>query len=243
MDRGIGNFSVLSLHKLCPPVMKALIESKEVDLNGIICPGHVSAIIGSNPYEFIPRNFGIACVISGFEPVDILLSIGMIVEQIENGRPQVEIAYRRGVKPEGNEYALNLMDKVFEKGDANWRGIGTIAESGLKIRQDFRQYDALHRFSVDLPPEKEQKGCICGDILRGIKKPFSALYSLRSVPLKIQWDHAWFHLKGAVLLIPSMEVAVEDRIILAHSQKPYPLKPRRLSNLRSKGWKGCLHCR
>lgn len=171
IDRGVKNYSVLSLHKLCPPVMKAILDSKEVALDGIICPGHVSAIIGSIPYEFIPRDYGIACVISGFEPVDILLSIGMIVEQIENGMPAVEIAYRRGVKPGGNKDALKVMENIFERGDAKWRGIGTIPESGLKIRKKFRGYDALYRFQVDPGPEREQKGCICGDILRGVKTP------------------------------------------------------------------------
>jgi len=171
IDRGIKNYSVLSLHKLCPPVMKALLDSKEVDLDGIICPGHVSAIIGSAPYEFIPGNYGIACAISGFEPVDILFSIGMIVEQIEDGRPAVEIAYPRGVKPGGNKDALLLMERVFEKGDANWRGIGLVPESGLKIRERFRNYDAMHRFQIEPGPGGEPKGCICGDILRGVKTP------------------------------------------------------------------------
>ena len=98
-QEGINNYYVLSLHKLCPPIMKAILDMGEVRLNGIICPGHVSAVIGSRPYQFIPNDYGIACVVSGFEPLDILLTIDMLVNQIEREQPSVEIAYRRGVSP------------------------------------------------------------------------------------------------------------------------------------------------
>lgn len=167
----LENFFVLCLLKLCPPVMKALLDLGEIKLDGIICPGHVSAIIGSSPYYFIPRDYGVACVISGFEPLDILLSVAMLVEQIEEKRPRVEIAYRRGVKPEGNTKALQLIETVFEVGDANWRGIGVVSGSGLKFREEFEDFDAALRFQVDLPPVKEAKGCLCGAILRGVKAP------------------------------------------------------------------------
>ena len=165
------NFHVLCLLKSCPPVMKALLDLGEIKLDGIVCPGHVSVIIGSHPYEFIPRDYGIACVVSGFEPVDILLCVEMLVEQIESGKPQVEIAYRRGVKPEGNRKALELMDSVFEVSDANWRGIGVIPASGLKLRKEYERFDAEQVFPVTLEPVKEAKGCICGEILRGVKTP------------------------------------------------------------------------
>ena len=133
----IKNFYVLCLSKLCPPIMKAILDLGELKLDGIVCPGHVSAIIGSRPYEFIPRDYGVACVVSGFEPLDILQSVAMLVEQIENGKPTVEIAYRRGVKAEGNKTALELMDSVFEVGSADWRGIGVVPASGLKLRRKF----------------------------------------------------------------------------------------------------------
>ncbi len=168
---GIRNFYVFCLLKLCPPVMRALLALGEIKLDGIICPGHVSAIIGSRPYEFIPRDYGVACVVSGFEPLDILLSVAMLVNQIEAGNPCVEIAYRRGVKPDGNTRALQLIDTVFEVGEANWRGIGSIPASGLKFRTEFEQFDARSQFTVSIKPVREAKGCVCGAILRGVKTP------------------------------------------------------------------------
>ncbi len=163
----IDNFYVLSLNKLTPPVMKALLNSGEVKIDGIVCPGHVSVIIGSHPYEFIPRDYGVACVISGFEPLDILLCIEKLVEQLEKGEPKVEIAYLRGVKPEGNVKARQLMEDVFEIGEADWRGIGLVPQSGLKIRGKYERFDADKAFSVSLKPPKEPKGCRCGDVIRG----------------------------------------------------------------------------
>lgn len=170
-QRKIENFYVLSLHKLTPPVMKALLDLGEVKLDGIIGPGHVSVIIGSYPYEFIPNSYGVACVISGFEPLDILLCIDKLVEQVENGQPKVEIAYPRGVKPEGNSKALQLMEEVFEIGGADWRGIGTVPQSGLKIRREYEHFDADKAFSVSLKPVREPKGCRCGDVIRGAAIP------------------------------------------------------------------------
>ena len=167
----IDNFSVLSLHKVCPPIMKAILDLGEVRLSGIICPGHVSAVIGSRPYEFIPKDYGIGCVVSGFEPVDILQTVAMLVDQIESDDPKVEIAYRRGVKPEGNQQALKLMDKVFEIADADWRGIGVVPASGLRMRDEYRRFDAEAKFTVKCEPGEEAKGCICGAILRGVSNP------------------------------------------------------------------------
>ncbi len=168
---GIGNYYVFSLGKLCPPVMKGLLDAGEVKLDGIVCPGHVSAIIGSRPYEFIPGDYGIACVVSGFEPLDILQSIDMLIAQIEAGKPRVEIAYRRGVTPEGNRRAQELLDQVFEACPVRWRGVGVIPGSGLRIRQKYQRFDAESVFPVDPGPSREAKGCCCGEILRGVKKP------------------------------------------------------------------------
>jgi len=167
----INNYYILSLHKLCPPIMKALLDLGEVRLNGIICPGHVSSIIGSYPYRFIPDNYNIACVVSGFEPLDILLSIDMLVSQIENNQPSVEIAYRRGVQPEGNRQAIRLMETVFETCDANWRGIGSVPSSGLRLNKRYQQFDAGNKFDIDPGPTREAKGCLCGSILRGVSTP------------------------------------------------------------------------
>lgn len=167
----IGNYYVLSLHKLCPPVIRALLDSGEVKIQGLICPGHVSAIIGSHPWGFIARDYGIPCVVSGFEPLDILQCIDMLVTQIENGEAKVEIAYRRGVRPEGNPKALEVMNQVFEPCAATWRGMGTVPDSGLKLREKYRCFDAELAFDFDLGPTEDHPGCICGEILRGVKTP------------------------------------------------------------------------
>ena len=171
-DKRLRNYYVLSLHKLCPPVIRAILDSGEVKLHGLICPGHVSAIIGSHPWEFIARDYGIPCVVSGFEPLDILQCVDMLVDQIESGESKVEIAYRRGVRPEGNQQALKLMAQVFEPCPATWRGIGEVTDSGLKIRKEYQHFDAELAFDIDPGLPYEPSGCICGDILRGVKTPF-----------------------------------------------------------------------
>ena len=170
-DKRIRNYHVLSLHKLCPPVIRAILDSGEVKLHGLICPGHVSAIIGSHPWEFIARDYGIPCVVSGFEPLDILQCVAMLVAQIEMGHSEVEIAYRRGVRPEGNEEALRLIDRVFEPCPAAWRGIGEVPDSGLKIRKEYQHFNAELAFDIDPGLPYEPEGCLCGDILRGVKTP------------------------------------------------------------------------
>ena len=170
-ERGIKNYYILSMHKLCPPVIRALLDSGEVKLHGLICPGHVSAIIGSHPWEFIARDYGIPCVVSGFEPLDILQCVDMLVSQVEKGESKVEIAYRRGVRPEGNREALKLIEQVFEPCPAEWRGIGEVPDSGLKLRKEYQSFDAKLAFDIEPGPTYEPSGCICGDILRGVKTP------------------------------------------------------------------------
>jgi hydrogenase expression/formation protein HypD len=167
----LKNYCVLSLHKTCPPIMKAILDLGEVKINGIIYPGHVSAIIGSRPYQFIAEDYHIAGAVAGFEPVDILLAVDRLVEQIESGQPRVEIAYQRGVKAEGNLPALRLMESVFEVGEANWRGIGIVPGSGLNIREKYAQFDAEKNFDIKPGPSHEPKGCICGAVLRGVSTP------------------------------------------------------------------------
>jgi hydrogenase expression/formation protein HypD len=170
-EKGLKNYFVLSLHKLCPPVIRALLDAGEVELSGLVCPGHVSTIIGCHPWEFIAKEYGIPCVVSGFEPLDILQTVDMLVGQVEKGESKVEIAYKRGVKPEGNLQALKLMEQVFEPCQAWWRGIGEVAESGLKLRERYRRFDAEANFEIKPGPVVEPAGCICGDILRGVKTP------------------------------------------------------------------------
>ncbi len=179
-EEGVNNYHILCLHKLCPPIMKALLDLGEVRLNGIICPGHVSAIIGSYPYQFIPDDYGIACVVSGFEPLDILLSIDMLVNQIETEQYKVEIAYRRGVKPEGNKQATQLLNTVFEVSEANWRGIGVVPLSGLRLRKRYERFDAERKFDINPGPSSEAKGCLCGSVLRGVSTPLDCKLFRRS---------------------------------------------------------------
>jgi len=170
-SRNLKNYSVLCLVKTCPPVVKAVLDLGEIKIDGIIGPGHVSAVTGTIPFEFISRDYGIAFVVSGFEPMDILMTVEMLVRQIETGKPEVDIAYRRGVKPEGNSKALDMINRVFKVESADWRGIGVIPGSGLKIRNDYGMFDAALNFNVELPPVKEPAGCICGEVLRAIKTP------------------------------------------------------------------------
>jgi len=182
-ERQIKNYYILSMHKLCPPAIRVLLDSGEVKLDGLICPGHVSAIIGSHPWEFIARDYGIPCVVSGFEPLDILQCVDMLVAQVENGKSKVEIAYRRGVHPEGNREALKLIEQVFEPCPAEWRGIGEIPDSGLRLRKEYQHFDAELAFNIEPGPVYEPKGCICGDILRGVKTPANCkLYGKACTP-------------------------------------------------------------
>jgi len=168
---GIDNYLVLCAHKLIPPAMEALVSTPELKVDGFLCPGHVSTIIGSEPYKPIAGNYHIPCVIAGFEPLDILQAVYMLISQVEKGKAEVEIQYRRSVREEGNPRALSLLGEVFEVGDTSWRGLGTIPNSGFKIRKAYGRLDAERNMKVEVEKTKETPGCICGDILRGVKMP------------------------------------------------------------------------
>jgi len=170
-NRGLKNFFVLSFHKTVPGALRALLNLGEIKLDGFILPGHVSAIIGSRPYEFLATEFGLAGVISGFEPLDILQSVLLLARQVKNQKPRVEIQYKRGVHPAGNLRALEVMAKAFEPVDGEWRGLGWIAGTGLALRKERGGLDASRAFDLCLPPAKEVRGCRCGDVLRGLIRP------------------------------------------------------------------------
>jgi hydrogenase expression/formation protein HypD len=183
-DENINNFFVLSGHKIIPPAMTALLVSKEIKIDGFICPGHVSAIIGEKPYYPIAENFGIPCVIAGFEPFDILQSMAMLIEQItEKKKPSVENQYKRVVRKEGNEKALSLMNKVFEVKDSLWRGLGFLPKSGVFIKDEYSDFDAEKQFNIGIEKAKNHPGCICGEVLCGTKKPYQCkLYGKSCTP-------------------------------------------------------------
>ncbi len=168
---GVPNYYVLSMHKVCPPAIRAILDSGEVKVSGLICPGHVSAVAGSRAWDFIALDYGIPCVVSGFEPLDILQAVRMLVDQLEKGESRVEIAYRRGVTPDGNRRALEVMAQVFEPCPARWRGLGAVPGSGLRLRDAYRRFDAEAAFDFDPGPTVEPEGCICGEVLRAVRTP------------------------------------------------------------------------
>jgi hydrogenase expression/formation protein HypD len=182
-EEGIGNFSVLALHKLTPPAMKAILDSGESCLDGVIGPGHVTTVIGSRAWEFVPQDYGLSCVVAGFEPLDVLQAIYTLIGRIESGDPHVDNAYSRSVRPEGNPVALEYMQRVFEVCAADWRGIGSIPDSGLTLKSEFRPFDARVRFEVDPGPPEEPAGCRCGDVIRGAARPWDCpLYRVVCTP-------------------------------------------------------------
>jgi len=167
--RDLKNFFVLCSHKIMPPVMKALVTDG-IKINGFLAPGH--AITGSAMYRPIAEKFHIPVVISGFEPVDILQSVLMLVTQAESRKAEVEIQYTRVVKPGGNPAARKVMEEVFRPEDEWWRGFGVIPASGLRIRDTFSRFDAEQYFQIEIPKPKEPKGCICGALMKGLRTPF-----------------------------------------------------------------------
>lgn len=163
---GLSNFTVFAAHKNMPGALELLVGDPTLELDALILPGHVSTIIGAEPYRFLAEKYGIPGVITGFEPVDVLQGIAMLVRQLHEGRAEIEIAYARGVMPEGNPVALAAIDEVFETCTATWRGLGDIPGSGYRIREEFADFDAVRRFEPDVEPTRDPKGCRCGDVLR-----------------------------------------------------------------------------
>jgi hydrogenase expression/formation protein HypD len=167
----LRNFFVYSTHKLTPPATRAILDAGAVRLEGIIGPGHVTAITGSGAWEFLPRAYAIPCAVAGFEPLDLLRAILALVEMVERGEPEVVNTYRRGVRSGGNAAAQEALDRVFEVGDVEWRGLGRVPASGLRLRAPYARFDAARAFEVEVPPSREPPGCRCGDVLRGVLSP------------------------------------------------------------------------
>jgi hydrogenase expression/formation protein HypD len=166
----IKNFFILSAHKVMPPAMEAIVKDG-VKLNGFICPGHVAAVTGSKIFKFIPEKHKLGCVVAGFEPVDILLSILMLIRQVNNNSAKLEIQYTRTVTEDGNTLAVRFLSDVFEPADVRWRGFGVIPSSGLILRDEFEKFNIEEKLPLNISLKEDNEFCICGDILRGLKNP------------------------------------------------------------------------
>ena len=171
--QGIGNFSLLCNHITIIPTVKAILDSPELTLDGFLGPGHVSMVIGTAPYEFIAGHYRKPLVIAGFEPLDILHSVWMVLKQLAEGRCVVENQYRRIVPAAGNGAALEAVGKVFELREYfEWRGLGSIDHSGVRLRPAYARFDAERKFSVRNLKIADPKACQCGEVLKGVIKPW-----------------------------------------------------------------------
>jgi len=175
-SEGLENFTVFCNHITVPPPIKALLDDPEMRLDGFVGPGHVSMVIGVRPYDFIARDYGKPIVVAGFEPLDLLQSVLMVLEQIRDGRAEVENQYARVVPDEGNPASIAACDDVYEKRDRfEWRGLGEIDASGLKIREKYAAFDAERKFGIGYGASnrsvEEPEGCRCGDVMTGRIKP------------------------------------------------------------------------
>ncbi len=181
--RALKNFYVLPDFKVIFPALEAIAGSKNLKIDGFICPGHVSVITGSVPYGEIAGKYGKPCVITGFEAADIINGIKRLVEQVKEGRGEVEIEYERAVTRDGNAKAKRVLGRVFEQEDAEWRGLGKIRKSGLRFRAEYAAFDAGKEFKIKTPKTISPKGCICGEVLQGIKTPKDCrLFGKRCTP-------------------------------------------------------------
>jgi hydrogenase expression/formation protein HypD len=167
----IRNLSILTAFKQILPALTTLAEDQEANINGFLCPAHVSAVIGTNAYCSFAEKYRLPCVIAGFEPLDILSGLSAIIAQINSNRAEVENLYTRVVKPEGNQLILALFEKYLNPADAWWRGIGNINGSGFKLKPEYSHYDAAVKFSLNETPRIEHTGCRCGDVLKGKINP------------------------------------------------------------------------
>jgi len=171
-QKGLKNFSMLVSHVLVPPAMEAILSSPDCRVQGFLAAGHVCAVMGTGEYGPIAKEFGAPIVVTGFEPVDILEGLLRCLRQLESGKAEVENAYGRVVRPEGNPAARAIAEEVFEVVDRNWRGLGSIPGSGWSLREKYSAYDAPRRFGLGTPAAAPAGECISGEILRGLKKPF-----------------------------------------------------------------------
>ena len=184
-QKQLKNFTILVGHKRIIPAMSALLASDDLPIDGFLCPGHVSIIIGVSAYQPIVEAYRKPCVVAGFEPENMLAGILNIVEQVSTGIARVDNVYGVAVMHEGNTIARQLIDRVFESSDDVWRAIGTIANSGLVLREPYQQYDALNRFGLKIGPDYDPPGCRCGQVVQGKLDPIECpLFGASCTPMQ-----------------------------------------------------------
>lgn len=182
-NRNISNFMVFSTHKVMPPPLIALLNDPGLKIDGLLCPGHVSSIIGAGAYQPLVDKYNLACVVAGFETTDLLNGLILLARQVGSGKFAVENTYPRAVSWEGNPRAMKMVDEIFEPADMDWRGLGVIPESGLRIRNKYADFDAEKRLDITIPEAEEAKGCRCGEILKGMSiPPECPLFDTRCTP-------------------------------------------------------------
>ena len=180
----VDNFSVHTSNKLTPPALATLLEADGIEIDGFLLPGHVSVITGTDAYRDTFEKYKIPCVISGFEPIDILEAVLLLIQQNESHTPDLVNAYKRAVSEQGNLKAKQVMNQVFEVSAATWRGLGEISNSGMKLKKAYAAFDAAVKFGLDLPDVPEPGGCACGQILMGLKTPEQCgLYKKKCTPM------------------------------------------------------------
>lgn len=182
-NQNVSNFMVFSTHKVMPPPLIALLNDPGLKIDGLLCPGHVSSIIGAGAYQPLVDKYNLACVVAGFETTDLLNGLILLARQVGSGKFAVENTYPRAVSWEGNPRAMKMVDEIFEPADMDWRGLGVIPYSGLKIRDKYAEFDAEKRLDITIPQVEEAKGCRCGEILKGMSiPPECPLFDSRCTP-------------------------------------------------------------
>ncbi len=178
--RAIANYYVYTVHKVCPPVLEMLFQDPNLNVDGLLLPGHVAAVVGRRALDFVAAEHSVPSSIAGFEPLDVLAAIFDIIRMVNEGKAEVTNQYLRIVTEEGNTVAQNVIDQYFEITDSKWRGIGNIENSGLQLRPEFRQYDARYLFDITVPESAKTRGCRCGEVLTGHIKPMECAHFAKS---------------------------------------------------------------
>ena len=170
-DRGLENFSLLSLLKRTPPALRALLARGDTFIDAFLCPGHVATVLGAEAFSFLPEEYGLPAVVAGFEPADLLWAVYALLRQIKEGAPRLENEYTRAVSAKGNGAALSVMEQVLEPRADLWRGLGLIPDSGLALKKEFAPYDAVKRFLLPPVERDAPSPCRCGEVICGLIEP------------------------------------------------------------------------